>query len=257
MDEIHAEPEEAFQPNLHAQNLIEVREMPLSAQLTRFGIHNFTDPGFIPTEIIVALFRDARADNNELLEREYALKLNERIVHLAWHKLYKLAQKGIVKDLNTGAEDFAMDVFCTLLQELDKQNNGYVLQRFGQFMHRRFIDYSRHLNTDKRKMELNFSEAAPRNDDGEQVDPEEYFSELADDNKDICEEITHRETLLQYKSILTENEFRVYYYHYELGLPIESKKEASPSISKTMGKSERTIQTYKKNALRKLKEILQ
>ena len=253
MGEIITEPEVASQLDVHEQSLEAVRALPLDVQLERLDIHYFKHHEFIATEVMVTLFRDARVDGKEHLAKEYALKLSDRITHLAWHKLFPLTQKGLVKDLDSDSEDLAMDVLCAILKELDKPENSYVLRRFGQFFDRRFIDYIRHLNTDKRKMVLSYSEVLPVNEDGEQIPPEEHLSELADDSENICDEAAHVETLQYYQSILTENEFRVYYYHYELHIPIESIKDDSPSISKMMGKTARTIQTYKKSALEKIK----
>lgn len=240
----------------HEEHLIKVKALPLELRYERLRIHDFSHNHFIATEVVVMLFRDAirQEGRNAELTRNYSGILSDRITKLAWNKLFNLAQRGFVKDLDADAEDLTMEVFTGLLAELENSNCSYVTERFGQFFDRRFIDFKRRLSTKKRQMVSNFSDVLPVNDDGEQVDPDEGMSEIADETADIFTATERLEKLDYLRRILNEDEFLVYVYYFELGIPIESKKGSITSISKKMGKTPRTIQNYKTRALKKIME---
>ena len=102
----------------HEENLINVKALPLELRYERLRIDDFSDNYFIATEVVVMLFRDAMRQEgcDAELTRNYTGILSDRIMKLARNKLFTLAQRGAVNDLDADAEDLAMEVFTGLLE---------------------------------------------------------------------------------------------------------------------------------------------
>lgn len=254
MEEIITEDEECKQVTGHEAKLAEAQALSETELLERLTIFDYQQVGFIPTEVVVTMFKSAHFAAQRTRASQFAGMLTNRMTRYAMSELknYSGTSSSWFPDLEEAAVELVSRVWAVLLGK--PKRAAHAERRFGQFFNRQAIDFRRWASADKRTKLKTFTDLLGEEDDDDKL-PEEALTKRENDSLDPTEWVDLKrrgDAFSAALGMLNDNELQAVTLCFELGLPVESIKN-KPSVSKQMGKTPRMIRNYIASAREKLR----
>jgi hypothetical protein len=208
---------------------------------------NHSEGGFIPTEVVVTMFKDARQSGQANRAEKLAGVLTARMTRYAM-KWFGSRRKRF-PNTELAARELVSDVWQLLIEKPKRAIHAE--RRFGQFFQRQAIDFMKKASALKRANVATFTDELGDTTSDEDRSPEEILDHSDKDAMGPAKWLEYKQFLEQVD--FTEEEHHAFILHFALGLPLESKNPDQPSVSKQMGKTPRMIHNYLKSAKQKLR----
>ncbi|MBF0270115.1 MAG: DNA-binding response regulator [Alphaproteobacteria bacterium] len=227
--------------------IIELAALPQEELIARAAITNRSDPGYVPSECLVYFIRASRYDNNgKWFERLYKL-LIERVLR----SLPKAENNdGVTESLTRGVvRDKVSDLFVELLAA-DRINYVDKLDYFEV----RFDGALASLRRDAQKKawrDANRSQPLEYDEESGELSPEvEEAAARASEPFEVSDfdNPAYRLRLDTAIEALPTEQGRIIQM-LRLGFPIDSQEPDVMTIAKTLGRSEKTVRTYRDKAV--------
>lgn len=237
----------------HKAGLEEARALPETVLFERLAITDYRTAGFIPTEVLVAMFRSAHLAGSRNHTERMAGILTARMSRLAKKTLgpYSGARQRFT-NLDEAVCDLVSYVWEIMLD--NPKRAVHAERRFGQFFRRQAIDFMRAASAAKRDKVTTFTDELGDAIDDDGRLPEEVLGISDENDIDPAEWVEYKQ-VVQHAN-LTEDEQKAAILYFAFGFPLESNKPNQSSISQLMGKTQRTIHNYLKSAREKLRSAM-
>lgn len=216
----------------------------LRARLARTDWKNDSD--YVPDEQVFRLFHRACAARDKLRIGLFTESLCRRLLERSRAFAVRSGLSPSVMGVDDASQELAQHVWdCLTRSPTDAQ---HAEQAFGQLFKRRAISFQRKLLAKKRNKQVNFQDPRQFPED---ADPEATIQEVLSLQRDATPEETlerkqrYFDATRRLQVLLTQDEFSVF-------VMLERDEMKVKDIAKSLGKSTRTINTYKNQAMAKI-----
>jgi hypothetical protein len=232
--------------------IVEMSALPREEMIARAAISKDSDPGYIPSECLVYFIRQSRRDNNETwFERLYRI-LIERVLR----SLPKaIGPGGKTESLTRG---FVREKVVGRFAELLSEDRAGCVDKLDYF-EVRFDGGMASLRRDAQKKawrDENRSQALEFDDESGELSPEvEAAAGAYDPFSSEFEDRSYRLRLDAAIDALPPDQ-RTIIQMLRQDFPIDSKEPGVTTIAKTLGRSEKTVRTYRDKAFATLRAAM-
>ncbi len=229
--------------------IIELSMLPRHELIVRCKITTRSDPAYVPSECLVYFVRVCRNDNSDALFNQLYISLAERV---RCFSIQSSSQTNSSTEIKIREKVF--DQFVNLLahdrtEYVDKLD--YYEVSFENVMKRRYLDAQKQVWRDEKRSTAFYDEET-----GEPTVAVERSAGSFDPfDSSVWADADYRSRLWRAIDTLPPEQRQIILM-IDRGIPIDSKDPDAHTISKTLGKSEKTIRTYRNKAYAVLRVAL-
>lgn len=228
--------------------IIELSMLPRQELITRCKITKRSDPAHVPSECLMYFVRACRNDNSDVLFNQLYTSLAERV------RCFSMRNSGQTTSTESMIREKVFDQFVNLLahdrtEYMDKLD--YYEVSFENVMKRRYLDAQKQVWRDEKRAVAFYNEET-----GEPTVAVERSTGSFDlFNSSAWADADYRSRLWETIDSLPPEQRQIILM-IDRGIPIDSKDPDAHTIAKTLGKSEKTIRTYRDKAYAVLRAAL-